>query len=188
MGTRLAPSCAQRPAQFGCFGLHEWAMVYRSAPDDVRHATWALRVPVDEVARVVEAAPLRCTHYDAFRFFTEPARPLNLIQPTRPTMPDHEQGGCLPTNMDLYKYAYKLSPLVPSEMVADCFELARDIREVDMRASPYDLTALGYEPIAIETTEGRGEYTVAQRGFADRAAVLRARLLATLPDGASGLG
>ena len=30
--------------------------------------------------------------------------------------------------MDLYKWAYKLSPLVPSELVADCFELAREIR------------------------------------------------------------
>lgn len=47
-------------------------------------------------------------------------------------------------NRDLYKWAYKLSPLVPSELVADCFALARKIRTLDVRASPYDLADLGY--------------------------------------------
>ena len=47
--------------------------------------------------------------------------------------------------MDLYKWAYKLSPATPGELVADCFELAADIRELDMRASPYDLRDHGYE-------------------------------------------
>ena len=31
---------AARPGRFGCFGLHEWAMVYRLDPSDVRHAGW----------------------------------------------------------------------------------------------------------------------------------------------------
>lgn len=76
--------------------------------------------------------------------------------------------------------AYKLSPLVPSELVADCFALAREIRTLDMRASPYDLADLGYPPVRVETPEGRAEYAAAQRGFAERAAPLRARLLAAL--------
>jgi hypothetical protein len=79
--------------------------------------------------------------------------------------------------MDLYKWAYKLGPLVPGELLLDCFELARDIRELDMRASPYDLSALGYEPVRIETIEGKVEYVAAQRGFSERAAPLRERLL-----------
>ena len=79
--------------------------------------------------------------------------------------------------MDLYKHAFRLSPLVASELVADCFELARDIRIVDMRASPYDLSALGYEPIRVETAEGKHEYVAAQRDFADRGAPLRKRLI-----------
>ena len=79
--------------------------------------------------------------------------------------------------MDLYKWAYKLSPAVPGELVADCFELAADIRELDMRASPYDLAAHGYAPVPIETPEGKAEYVAAQRGFAERGAVLRRRLL-----------
>ncbi|MGQ0844644.1 MAG: 3-methyladenine DNA glycosylase [Sporichthyaceae bacterium] len=173
----LRATAGRRPL-FGCFGLHEWAMVYRAA--EIRHEAYPLRLPPEELAAVVEAEPLRCTHYDAFRFFTPPAAPLNLLQLTREAMPQHEQGGCLHTNMDLYKIAYKLTPLVPSELVGDCFELARDIRELDMRASPYDLAALGVEPVRIETDEGRQVYVAEQRTFADRASVLRARLLAVV--------
>jgi hypothetical protein len=79
--------------------------------------------------------------------------------------------------MDLYKHAYRLSPLVPSELVADCFALARDIRVLDMRASPYDLSALGYPPVRVETASGKQEYVAAQRAFADRGAPLRQRLV-----------
>jgi hypothetical protein len=39
---RLLRATAQRPAQFNCFGLHEWAMVYRSG--DVRHDRVPLRL------------------------------------------------------------------------------------------------------------------------------------------------
>ena len=80
--------------------------------------------------------------------------------------------------MDLYKWAYKLSPAVPSELVADCFHLARRTRELDMRASPYDLSALGLAPVRIETAEGRAEYVAAQRAIATDGQALRSRLLA----------
>jgi hypothetical protein len=167
-----------RPAFFGCFGLHEWAMVYRQTQDELRHHAWPLRYPPDELARIVEAAPLACTHFDAFRFFTAPARPLNRHQPTRTDTLALEQRGCLHANMDLYKWAFKLAPFTPSELIADCFELARDIREVDMRASPYDLRALGFAPIPIETPAGRADYELHQRTFSTRADPLRTRLLA----------
>jgi hypothetical protein len=167
-----------RPAHFGCFGVHEWAMVYRQSRPEVRHNAWPLRLSADETAAVVEERGVKCSHFDAFRFFTAPARPLNLLQPTRETQRDNEQPGCLHANMDLYKWAYKLSPLTPSELVADCFALARDIRTLDMRASPYDLADLGYPPVRIETAEGRAEYAAAQRAFTDRAGPLRARLIA----------
>lgn len=167
-----------RPAFFGCYGLHEWAMVYRQTPDEVRHNAYPLRFPPGELARIVESAPLCCTHFDAFRFFTAPARPLNKLQPTRPETAHLEQRGCLHANMDLYKWAFKLAPFTPAELIADCFELARDIREIDMRASPYDLRALGFEPIPIETTAGRAEYEHHQRSFATRGDPLRARLVA----------
>ena len=62
----------------------------------------------------------------------------------------------------------------------DCFDLAREIRVLDMRASPYDLRALGYAPVPIETAAGRAEYAAAQRRFAERGQLLRTRLLAAL--------
>ena len=169
---------AERPPQFACYGLHEWAMVYRQTPDEVRHNAWPLRFPPEELARIVEAQPVRCSHYDAFRFFTAPARPLNKVQPTRAETPAFEQRGCLHANMDLYKWAFKFAPFTPGELVADCFALARDIRELDMRASPYDLAALGFAPVRIEMPEGRAEYETHQRDFAERSQPLRARLLA----------
>lgn len=169
---------ATRPPAYGCFGLHEWAMVYRQTPDEIRHNAWPLRVPPGELARIVESHPIRCTHFDAFRFFTAPARPLNRVQPARATSLENEQRGCLHANMDLYKWAFKLAPFTPAGLTADCFALARDIREADMCASPYDLRALGYAPIAIQTPEGRADYERLQRAFAARSQPLRARLLA----------
>jgi hypothetical protein len=174
----LLQTMQTRPAFFGCFGLHEWAMVYRQTPDEIRHNAYPLRYPPEALARIVEAAPITCTHFDAFRFFTAPARPLNKLQPTRETVSQHEQRGCLHAGMDLYKWAFKLAPFTPSELVADAFELACAIREIDMCASPYDLAALGYPPIAIETPAGRAEYEQHQRTFATRGEPLRARLLA----------
>jgi hypothetical protein len=82
--------------------------------------------------------------------------------------------------MDLYKWAMKLAPAVPGDLVLDCFDHARAIRELDMRASPYDLTALGYEPVRVETPAGRAEYAAAQRGFAERGQALRERLVAAV--------
>ena len=147
--TELLRRTAGREAHFGCFGMHEWAMVYRQTQDEVRHNAWPLRLTPAATAEVVEANRIRCSHFDAYRFFTAPARPLNQLNPTRETQHDNEQPGCLHANMDLYKWAYKLSPLVPSELVADCFALAREIRTLDMRASPYDLADLGVAPVAV---------------------------------------
>ena len=168
----LLARTASRPPQLGCFGLHEWAMVYRSG---TRHDT-PLRLGPEGTAAVVESAQLRCTHHDAFRFFTGAARPLNLLQPSRADQPDLEQPGCLHANMDLYKWSYKLSPWVPAELVADCFDLARRVRVLDMAASPYDLVDLGLAPVPVETVDGRASYVQQQRAFAAEAAVLRARV------------
>ncbi len=173
----LLTAMQARPAFFGCHGLHEWAMLYRQTPEEVRHSAWPRRFPPEELARIVEATSVTCSHFDAFRFFTPPARPLNRLQPTRADAGQIEQRGCLHANMDLYKWAFKLAPFSPGELVADGFELARDIREVDMRASPYDLRALGFAPIPIETPAGRIEYEQHQRAFTTRGEPLRTRLI-----------
>ena len=175
---RLLSATAARPATLGCFGLHEWAMVYRLGDDETRHADWPLRLGGSGTDRVVESHRISCSHFDAFRFFTEPARPLNTLSPSRDDRPAFEQPGCLHAGMDLYKHAFRLTPLICSDLVADCFELAREIRVLDMRASPYDLADLGYDPVPIETPAGKQEYVEAQRRFAERGAPLRARLVA----------
>ncbi|PRY33808.1 3-methyladenine DNA glycosylase [Umezawaea tangerina] len=174
---RLLSATASRAPRLGCFGLHEWAMVYRQRAEQVRHNAWPLRLGSAGTDAVVDGSRVQCGHFDAFRFFTPDARPHNTLQPTRETQVEFEQPGCLHANMDLFKWAYKLDPATPSELVADCFELAADVRELDMRASPYDLAPLGYEPVAIETPEGRAEYVRRQAEFAERAVPLRAALL-----------
>ncbi|GGU60226.1 hypothetical protein GCM10010178_60510 [Lentzea flava] len=173
----LLTATLSRPARLGCFGLHEWAMVYRQEPEEIRHNAWPLRLGSDGTDRVVEASRIQCGHFDAFRFFTQPARPRNTIQPTREDQVANEQPGCLHANMDLFKWAYKMEPATPSDLVADCFELAVDVRELDMQASPYDLARLGYEPVPIETPDGRAEYVRRQAAFAERARPLRERLI-----------
>ena len=171
----LLSATAGRAPQFGCFGLHEWAMVHRAAEFGKRH-DWPLRLGQEGTDAVVQSHRIGCSHFDAFRFFTPAARPLNTLQPGRDDRPDFEQPGCLHAGMDLYKHAFRLTPMIPSDLVADCFELARDIRVLDMRAAPYDLADLGFEPVRIETAEGKAAYVEAQRRFAERGAPLRARL------------
>lgn len=166
---------ARRAPSFGCFGMHEWAMLYRA--DGARHAA-PLRLGAAGTDEVVEAHELRCTHFDAFRFFTADAVPRNRDPLSREQQVAREQPGCLHAGMDLYRWAVKLGPIVPGDVLLDAFELARDIRTLDMRASPYDLRDWGYEPVPVETAEGKATYVRAQRGFADRAAPLRQRLLA----------
>lgn len=170
---RMLRRTAARPGQFGCFGLHEWAMVYR---DDAHRHTAPLRLGQEGTDVVVDKHDLKCTHFDAFRFFTPDAAPRNQLL-DRAGQPEREQPGCLHAGMDLYKWAMKLGPLIPGELLLDTFELARDIRLLDMEAAPYDLADWGVVPVPIETPEGKAEYVRRQRGFAERGNVLRQRLL-----------
>ncbi len=179
-----------RPAQFSCFGMHEWAMVYRADPGSIRHDKQPLRLSIEEISATVDDVGLRCTHIDAFRFFTEAAVPMNSLTPTRANQPDLEQPGCLHANMDLFKYAMWFQPYVPGHLVLDCFALAVQAREIDMRASPYDLADLGYSPITLETPDGRRQYATAQKQLADDARSVRRRLVQGLRElqGASTRG
>ena len=172
---QLLSAALARPPRFGCFGLHEWAMVYR-APADRRHQI-PLRMDPTALAAFVESQTICCSHYDAFRFFTPPARPRNPLQPGKNDRPAFEQFGCVHLAMDLYKWCYKLHPWLSSELTADCFALAQTARELDMRASPYDLRAYGFAPVCIETPEGRATYVRAQERIATAAMALAKRLL-----------
>jgi hypothetical protein len=59
----------------------------------------------------------------------------------------------------------------------EAFLLALDARQIDMRASPYDLSEFGFAPIKIEDQAGRIEYIAAQRSLSERARPIRLRLI-----------
>ncbi len=177
--SELLEATAGRVPNFACHGLHEWAMVYQG--HEVRHGkTTRLRLPQAEIDALVESRAICCSHHDAFRFFATEARPMNRLQPDLDSRHLLEQPGCVHANMDLYKWAAKAMPWVGTELLLDCFELALELRDLDMRASPYDLTEWGREPVRIETPEGRGIYEMEQRRLAVAAVPLRASLTAAL--------
>lgn len=142
-----------------CHGLHEWAMLYHpdGGPEPERHQrTLPLRVSQAELNACVESVPLRCTHFDAFRFFAEPARPLNREgQLSREAQVATEQPGCVHATMDLFKWTLKALPFVRADLVHETLRLALKARVLDMRASPYDLS--GWDEQAAQASAGGGE-------------------------------
>ncbi|OKL54409.1 3-methyladenine DNA glycosylase [Bowdeniella nasicola] len=175
---RLLTTIDARPAQFSCFGLHEWAMVYRQ--EEHRHPL-PLRLGKAGTDAVVEAHELRCTHADAFRFFTPDAEPRNASRPTYATQVADEQPGCIHAgSMDLYRWAFKLTPGINSDLLLTCFEHAITARQLDMMSAPYDTTSLGLPNIAIETPEGKAQHVAEQRSLESGARPLRAALVKSL--------
>jgi hypothetical protein len=168
-------STAERSPNFSCFGLHEWAMVYREPA--IRHQAVPLRLTRPDLDGFLESQQLSCTHFDAFRFFSEQAKPRNSVQLERTLTAEMDQPACIHVNMDLYRFCYKVAPWIESELLGDAFALARSARELDMRASPYDLTEFGFEPIQIETADGRAQYVRLQREIARLAEPVRQRVL-----------
>lgn len=177
--TILRASATNTP-KFGCFGMHEWAMVLGLEQHETRHPYLPLRFSPERIEEIVKEIGCRCSHYDAYRFFTASAKPLNLITPTRERQPELDQPGCLHVNMDLYKWASKLWPAVGSGLLFKTFLLARDIRKLDMQASAYDVSGWGYPPVKVETAQGRKEYAELQRGFSARAESLRNDLISVV--------
>lgn len=180
MARQLCRSVSERPPAFGCFGMHEWAMVYRgdATGGEVRHAErLPLRLSQEATDAFVRSRPIQCSHFDAFRFFNPGARDFNRMQPRQETRLELEQCGCLHTNMDLYKLAAQCMPWVGSALLWRCFEFALTARQLDMQASPYDCRSLGFEPVKVETPEGKREYEQRQRELSESARPLRAALL-----------
>lgn len=172
---QLLKNIEDRRPSFGCYGMHEWAMVYKS--EDIRHNQVPMRMEARELAEFVESRALVCTHFDAFRFFTPDAVPLNKNQLSRETFAEMEQPGCIHSNMDLYKWAFKGFPWISSDLVFAAFKLACAAREIDMKASPYDLREYGLEAIKIETESGRKEYLEAQQSIYEKGIPVRERLI-----------
>lgn len=180
MAIRLLQGTLSRQPMTGCFALHEWAMVYGLDQDEVRHPYLPLRVSPETIRATVDSVGLRCTHIDAYRFYTDEARPLNATVPTRERQPDDEQPGCIHAAMDSYKIAGWFSPLTSSDLVVDAFELAVMARELDMRSSPYDVSEYGMTAIEVDTPEGRKEYAAEQQRVISASAPVRLALLDAL--------
>ncbi|MDY5584222.1 MAG: hypothetical protein SPG61_00325 [Arcanobacterium sp.] len=174
---RLHSMLLEREAIFGCLGWHEWAMVYRV--DETRHQL-PLRLGQERTDELVEQAHIRCTHFDAFRFFAPEAAPLNQYQPSYETVLANEQPGCIHVSMDILRSCLQLAPLVPGELLIAAYDLALQARTVDMAASPYDCSSLGLVPISIETQAGKAQYIAAQRELAIAAKPLRKKLVEIL--------
>jgi hypothetical protein len=172
---KMLRNTQQSRPSFGCFGMHEWAMVYKS--DNPRHNQLPMRMEPDELAEFVESRPLLCTHFDAYRFFTKPARPMNKFELSRETFHETEQPGCIHSNMDLYKWAFKMHPWIPSTLILRAFELAVEARHIDMQASPYDLREQGLEPIKIETESGRKIYKQKQEMIFEKGLPIREKII-----------
>ncbi len=182
MALRLCQSVIARAPTFGCFGMHEWAMVYQGdTENEVRHAErLPLRLSQVETDDFVRSRQIQCTHFDAFRFFSPNAKDFNRSKPSKEARIDNEQCGCLHTNMDLYKLATQCMPWVGTELLWKCFEFALTARQLDMQASPYDCTTLGFGPIKVETSAGKLEYERQQRSLSEAAKPLRAELIMRL--------
>eukprot|EP00933_Yihiella_yeosuensis_P038075 TRINITY_DN32038_c0_g1_i1.p1 TRINITY_DN32038_c0_g1~~TRINITY_DN32038_c0_g1_i1.p1 ORF type:complete len:215 (-),score=50.46 TRINITY_DN32038_c0_g1_i1:593-1237(-) len=165
---------------FGCYGLHEWAMVYQ--PDGAEEVNKTQKLPFrllqSTINEVVETSSINCTHIDAVRFFTPQAKPMNrqaqLIE-------EHgnrarimlEQPGCVHAVMDLFKWAIDVFPFASSDIVFEALVLGLKARAVDMRASPYCLGEVPFKvgdellddlrPITVENPSGRLEYSRLQK-------------------------
>jgi hypothetical protein len=172
---RYLQGIQNRSPAFHCFGLHEWAMLYHAKAK--HHSEVPLRVTGKVLSELIESTQLCCTHYDAYRFFTPEAYPKNRWTLSRDAVMEFDQPGCIHVTMDLYKFGYKIAPFISSDLLADLFFIAVRAREVDMRASPYDLSGFGFQPIRIETREGREQYVQLQRNLHREAGSLREQLL-----------
>eukprot|EP00466_Bigelowiella_natans_P009012 jgi/Bigna1/87610/estExt_fgenesh1_pg.C_220090 len=181
----LLKATLEKKPELHCYGMHEWAMLYY--PQDSMHEaprkyqSLPLRISQETINSAVEAEPIRCTHFDAFRFYAKDATEKNVNQLTRQTQPEFEQPGCLHANMDLFKWSIKLFPWVSSQLLHDSLSIATRARAIDIRASPYAAEGavddFELSPIPIETHEGRAQYKTLQAELWKDAIPIRKRLI-----------
>ena len=108
---------------------------------------------------------VRCSHFDAYRFFTAPARPLNVLRPTREAQHDAGAAG-LPARQHgpLQVGVQAVARWSPSELVADCFALARDIRDAGHARQPVRPGGAGLRAGADGDPRGPGRVRARRSG------------------------
>ena len=97
--------------------------------------------------------------------------------------PRLEQPGCLHANLDLFKWAIKLFPLISSSIIGDALEVALEARTLDVAASPYDAGIYtGGWKVKVEEEEGRREYKTRQIEIMGKSGEVRDRLIQAYED------
>ena len=150
-----------------------------SRPSEVRHADWPLRLGADGHRRGRGAHRIRCSHFDAFRFFTAagPAA-ATPCSPTRDDRPDVRAAGLPARRHGPLQVGLQAQPrwcLASWSPTASSWPATSASSTCARRRTT--CASSGYEPVRIETAEGKAEYVAAQRAFAERAQALRARLV-----------
>mmetsp|Transcript_11025 Transcript_11025/g.15899 ORF Transcript_11025/g.15899 Transcript_11025/m.15899 type:complete len:407 (-) Transcript_11025:1097-2317(-) len=175
-----------------CHGLHEWAMQYRPErqpmpPSSKYQSHLPLRVDQQTINAAVERRGVFCTHVDALRFFAPAAKAWNQFGEYGTTVSRRdqttlEQPGCVHANMDLLKYAMRVTPWIDGDLVGDALDIALQARKLDIASSPYDVSMYGLDPIPVETSEGRKIYREMQVDLLRNAQPVRQRILAAYND------
>jgi hypothetical protein len=170
-----------------CHGLHEWAMQYQPEghpppPSNKYQSHLPFRVDQHTINAAVERRGVYCTHIDALRYFAPAAKSWNQFGEygtnlSRKDQITLEQPACVHANMDLLKYAVRLSPWIDGDIVGDALDVALKARTLDIASSPYDVSSYGLHPIPIETLEGRKRYRELQARLLLIAQPLRQRIL-----------
>ena len=153
---------------FGCFGLHEWAMVHRA--DETRHPV-PLRLGADGHRRGRRVAPDRLLALRRLPVLHRRRRGRSTA-PARPRRPAGVRAAGLPARRDGPLQA-RLPALAAGRLRPGRRLLRARLghpRPRHARVAVRPRPTWGFEPVRIETPEGKQEYAAAQRGFAERAA------------------
>ena len=163
-----------RPAHTGCFGLHEWAMVHRT--DETRHDV-PLRLGGSGHRRGRRVAPHRLLALRRLPLLHPDGAPAERAV-ARPRRPGGVRAAGLPARDDGPLQA-RLPALAAGRLRPRRRLLRAGVGRPRGRHArvALRLRLVGFEPIRIETAEGKRAYAAHQRAFADRAAPLRARLV-----------
>ena len=91
-----------------------------------------------------------------------------------------EQPGCLHAGMDVYKWAFKLTRWCRASWWPTASTWRARSGCSTCRPRRTTCASSGYQPVPIETPEGKAAYLERQRAFAERSNALRRRLLTVL--------
>ena len=164
---------------FGCFGLHEWAMVYRLDPADVRHAGWPLRLGAAGTDAVVEAHQIALLALRRLPLLHPRRRAAQRAarRPVRASRRSSSRAACTP-GWTSTSGRYKLGPAGPERAGRGLLRAGpRHPRRSTCGPRPTTCASSATSRCASRPPRARPQYAAAQRGFSARGQALRARLV-----------